>query len=342
MDWFAFHPYLRELEACRPTSPTRASTTIALADHGKLVRLLGEAFDGTAQGLDAADRLRRVRRPDADPAGEGARLHERQPPSADDAVDEATQARYYRRGDPARRLPARTSMGLLFFHVSRRGRSRPLAVAASTTRTDAEGEPRAGRRGRAEGRCGRGRAALVSEHAGTDRGGQYVAYSFYRVDPAWRRLPVEERAAGKEAFAEVVDDLGRADGRAAGRTRAPASGPTADFFLWKITQRYDDLGELGAALNATPLAGWLETPYSYLATTRPRSTRARGAPRKVMPHEPPYLVVYPFVKVRPWYALPEDGPAAGDGRAHPRSAARSSRGSTTTRPTRSGSTTRSS
>jgi len=25
--------------------------------------------------------------------------------------------------------------------------------------------------------------------------GQYVAYAFFKVDPAWRRLPVEERAA---------------------------------------------------------------------------------------------------------------------------------------------------
>ena len=51
-------------------------------------------------------------------------------------------------------------------------------------------------------------------------------------------------------------------------TRRPACGPDCDFFLWKITERYEDLGELGAALNATPLAGWLETPYSYLATTK--------------------------------------------------------------------------
>ena len=41
--------------------------------------------------------------------------------------------------------------------------------------------------------------------AGSERG-QYVAYTFYRVDPAWRRLPVEERIAGKEAFADVVDE----------------------------------------------------------------------------------------------------------------------------------------
>ncbi len=135
--------------------------------------------------------------------------------------------------------------------------------------------------------------------------GQYVAYTFFRVDPAWRRLPVEERAAGKDAFAEVVDDwVSRMDSL---RTYTVTGvRPDSDFFLWKITQRYDDLGELGAALNGTPLAGWLETPYSYLATTKASDyTRARR-PRRVIPKGSPYLVVYPFVKVRPWYALPPE------------------------------------
>jgi chlorite dismutase len=97
--------------------------------------------------------------------------------------------------------------------------------------------------------------------------GQYVAYTFFRVDPTWRRLPVEERAAGKDAFAEVVEDwAARMDSLRA--YSVTGVRPDSDFFLWKITQRYDDLGELGTALNATPLAGWLETPYSYLATTK--------------------------------------------------------------------------
>jgi chlorite dismutase len=133
--------------------------------------------------------------------------------------------------------------------------------------------------------------------------GQYVAYTFFRADRAWRRLPVEERAAGKDAFAEVVEDW---SGRMDSLHVYSVTGvrPDADFFLWKITQRYDDLGELGAALNGTPLAGWLETPYSYLATTKASGyTRARR-PRRITPKGSPYLVVYPFVKVRPWYALP--------------------------------------
>ncbi len=135
--------------------------------------------------------------------------------------------------------------------------------------------------------------------------GQYVAYTFYKVDPAWRRLPVEERQAGKDAFAEVVEAwAGRMDSLRA--YSVAGVRPDCDFFLWKITERYADLGELGAELNGTPLAGWLETPYSYLATMKAsRYTQARKA-RRVVPRGAPYLVVYPFVKVRAWYALPED------------------------------------
>src|SRR5438105_815917 len=133
--------------------------------------------------------------------------------------------------------------------------------------------------------------------------GQYVAYSFYRVDPEWRRLPVEERQAGKDAFAEVVEDF--ADRYAELRTYTTTGvRPDTDFFLWKITERYEDLGELGAALNGTPLAGWLETPYSYLATTKPSQYTSARKARKIVPRGKPFLVVYPFVKSRPWYALP--------------------------------------
>jgi chlorite dismutase len=135
--------------------------------------------------------------------------------------------------------------------------------------------------------------------------GQYVAYTFFRVDPAWRRLPFEERVAAKDAFAEVVEDFAP---RFASLRTYTTTGvrPDCDFFLWKITERYEDLGELGAALNGTPLAGWLGTPYSYLATTKASQYTAARRARKITPRGSPYLVVYPFVKVRAWYALPEE------------------------------------
>ena len=135
--------------------------------------------------------------------------------------------------------------------------------------------------------------------------GQYVAYTFYRVDPAWRRLmPPDARQAQKEEFAEVVDSFGERFEHLRAYTTAGVR-PDTEFFLWKITDRYDDLEELGAALNGTALAGWLETPYSYLATTKASQYTSARKARKITPHGLPYLVVYPFMKVRPWYALPE-------------------------------------
>jgi len=135
--------------------------------------------------------------------------------------------------------------------------------------------------------------------------GQYVAYTFYRVDPAWRRLPVEERQAGKDAFAEVVEEHADRFEHLRAYTTTGVR-PETDFFLWKIADRYETLGELGAALNGTPLAGWLETPYSYLATTKASQYTSARRARKITPQGSPYLVVYPFEKMRSWYALSVD------------------------------------
>jgi chlorite dismutase len=135
--------------------------------------------------------------------------------------------------------------------------------------------------------------------------GQYVAYTFYRVVPEWRRLlPPDVRQAQKEEFADVVDSFAERFEHVRAYTTAGVR-PDSDFFLWKMTDRYDDLEELGIALNGTALAGWLETPYSYLATTKASQYTSARKPRKITPHGLPYLVVYPFVKVRPWYSLTE-------------------------------------
>jgi chlorite dismutase len=135
--------------------------------------------------------------------------------------------------------------------------------------------------------------------------GQYVAYTFYKLPAEWRRLPIEERAVAKELFADVIEDWAE---RMEHLRVYSTAGVRADcdFFVWKITERYQDLEELAADLNATPLAGWLQTPYSYLATTKASQYTSARRARKIVPRESPYLVVYPFVKVRPWYALSAD------------------------------------
>jgi chlorite dismutase len=135
--------------------------------------------------------------------------------------------------------------------------------------------------------------------------GQYVAYTCYQVKPEWRRLPIEEREAAKDAFAETIEEFAP---RFETLNTYSTTGvrPDCDFFLWKIGPRHEDLGELGAALNATPLAGWVDTTYSYLATTKASQYTSARRARKITPRGSAYLVLYPFVKIRPWYALPDE------------------------------------
>lgn len=134
---------------------------------------------------------------------------------------------------------------------------------------------------------------------------QYALYRFFKLDPAWRRLPVEERAAAKDALAEVVEAW---QGRMGLLTYSLVGvRPETDFFFWQLTERWEDFRDLAADLNATPLSGYLTTPYSYVAATLSSKYFHRDPKlpdRRIVPREGPYLVVYPFVKVRPWYALP--------------------------------------
>jgi len=118
MDWFSFHPYL-ETSRLPPSFTHPRTTTIAIADYGKLVALLGQAFNGTAQPGSTLPILYDefgVQTTTFDPVKRLLYTNEAKP-SADDAVDEATQARYYRQ---ALQLVAcqRNVVGLLFFHVS--------------------------------------------------------------------------------------------------------------------------------------------------------------------------------------------------------------------------------
>jgi hypothetical protein len=114
MDAFAFHPYA-DNSSQSPDFAHPLTTTIGLADYGKLVALLGEAFDGTAQPgsrlpilYDEFGVETLVPRAKA-PSYSGTE------PATTRPVDEATQAAYYRRAlELAFCQP--TISGILLFH----------------------------------------------------------------------------------------------------------------------------------------------------------------------------------------------------------------------------------
>jgi chlorite dismutase len=133
-----------------------------------------------------------------------------------------------------------------------------------------------------------------------------MRYCFYQVDPAWRRLPDEERAMHKKELAEVV--------AAAPIDVYPYSTvglrEDSDLALWCISDSPEGIQSFQASMNGTALGRWLNPTYSYLAMTR-KSAYLKGHKHEGqefnMPAGPKgstYLFVYPLDKLRPWYKLP--------------------------------------
>lgn len=134
---------------------------------------------------------------------------------------------------------------------------------------------------------------------------QVVKFSFFRADPAWRGLPAEERERGKQELCAAVDAFA---GRLQVRSYSVAGlRGDADFLLWQIGERLEDVQQQHTALLSTALGPYLSMPYSYLAMTRrsvyvsPEEAEARV---HLHPADSKYLFVYPFVKTREWYQLP--------------------------------------
>jgi chlorite dismutase/nitrite reductase/ring-hydroxylating ferredoxin subunit len=134
---------------------------------------------------------------------------------------------------------------------------------------------------------------------------QIVKFSFFRVDASWRLLSVDDRNVGKQAFAAAVDSF--SDHLQVRSYSCAGTRGDADFLLWQIGERLEDIQGLHTALMRTAMGAHLSMPYSYLAMTR-RSvyvSQEEGSSRlHLHPADSKYFFVYPFVKTRAWYQLP--------------------------------------
>ena len=143
--------------------------------------------------------------------------------------------------------------------------------------------------------------------SGDDRR-QYVNFGFYQVDPAWRRLPAEDRMRGKNQFIEVVKSYEQ-DVMTIAYSMIGVRGD-CDFMLWRIGFDLLKFQEMMAKLLATDLGKYLVTPYSYLSMTK-RSVYVdkhthpgqEGTRLKLIPGQFRFVFVYPFVKSKAWYRL---------------------------------------
>ena len=137
---------------------------------------------------------------------------------------------------------------------------------------------------------------------------QLVSFLFYRLDPAWRRLP---KATRYQHTGELEGVVTRYAKRFMVLTYSLIGMKAdVDFMIWRVGRQLEELQEMSAAIGQTALGGYLSTPHTYLSMTKRSSYVDTLDPdhqdkrRFITPAKDTYLFVYPFVKTREWYALP--------------------------------------
>jgi chlorite dismutase len=138
---------------------------------------------------------------------------------------------------------------------------------------------------------------------------QYLKYTFFKIQPEWRRLPKIESKKGRDEFLNVLRDF---ENRMIMKFYSLIGiRGDCDFMIWSLTENLDDLQELVGRILSTKLGGYLTIPYSYLAMSRPseylgqhKHQGQEGLQTKKKPANTKYLFVYPFTKKREWYNIP--------------------------------------
>ena len=132
----------------------------------------------------------------------------------------------------------------------------------------------------------------------------FAKFSFFKIDPAWRRRPDEERAADKREFLAACEDF--ALDRSLRAYSTIGTRADTDLLLLSQSPNLDDLHTFHVVLGQSGLAKWSDTPYSFLSMTKKSPYSEEEARPEICQSERKYLFLYPMVKQRRWYGLPAE------------------------------------
>jgi chlorite dismutase len=138
---------------------------------------------------------------------------------------------------------------------------------------------------------------------------QYVNYTFYKVDPSWRRLSEDEKARGRREFLEVIEGYSK---RIMVFTYSTFGfRPDSDFMIWRVSYDIEDFERMSHDLYNTGFGKYLLNPYSFLSMTKHSiyvsehfHEGQEGTRLQIIPSQCKYIFVYPFTKTADWYMLP--------------------------------------
>lgn len=97
---------------------------------------------------------------------------------------------------------------------------------------------------------------------------QFVNYTFFRVNPAWRRLDRSSKAKFKNEFETVFDEY--RGGFLLYSYSLVGFDSKADLMFWRIGTSLDLIQEMTASLYRTDLGSYLEPTDNFLSVTNRR------------------------------------------------------------------------
>jgi chlorite dismutase len=129
----------------------------------------------------------------------------------------------------------------------------------------------------------------------------FAKFTFFKVDPAWRRLGEEQRASDKRELLAACEDF--ALDRSLRAYSTVGTRGDVDLLLLAQSPVLEEIHTFHVVLGQSGLAKWSATPYSYLAMTKSSPYSDSEVRPEICTSERKYLFVYPFWKRRDWYRL---------------------------------------
>jgi len=140
---------------------------------------------------------------------------------------------------------------------------------------------------------------------------QFVSFAFFKLDPAFRRLPDEQKWQARSEFLKLFQSPWENMMCLTYSTVGLKSD--CDFLLWRISASADTFQSQTATINKSSLGAYLSMPYSFLSMTKRSMYIDKLDPfhtaesrTHIIPGKRRFLFIYPFVKTREWYLLPLD------------------------------------
>lgn len=132
----------------------------------------------------------------------------------------------------------------------------------------------------------------------------YFLFSFFKVDPKWRWMA----DLAKEESAKEVENIIKNSGINFRSYSTLGLRSDADFLFWFESEQIEQIQDIMSNLYSTVFGKYIDSTQTFLSCTRPSQyVQKKTTSSSFVSELPPkkYIIVYPFIKTREWYLLPE-------------------------------------